>query len=207
MVNPSHPYSAVVATFYMATIRVCLHDVSLMYLCVESAHRVEADPNARNEDGSTAIHVAFTDSCLEIKALLLKHEADINARGKDGCTLLHATITKGDTEMLEELFHIGADINDKGDHGQTPLHAASIQGLRSVVKKLLENGADVNATDNRGQTPLDAAFTQGHEDIVKRLSEKQAEDKKAEAYIEKKPGRSSRNPGTEKKNAPKRRKT
>jgi hypothetical protein len=43
--------------------------------------------------------------------------------------------------------------------------------------------------------------------LVKRLSEKQAEDKKAKAYIEKKPGRGSRNPGKDKKNAPKRRKT
>jgi hypothetical protein len=32
---------AVVATFCMAVTRVCLHDVSLMYLCVESVHRVE----------------------------------------------------------------------------------------------------------------------------------------------------------------------
>jgi hypothetical protein len=32
---------AVVATFCMAATRVCLHDVSLMYLCVESAHGVE----------------------------------------------------------------------------------------------------------------------------------------------------------------------
>jgi hypothetical protein len=33
--------SAVVATFCRAATRVCLHDVSLMYLCVESAHGVE----------------------------------------------------------------------------------------------------------------------------------------------------------------------
>jgi hypothetical protein len=32
---------AVVATFCMAATRVCLHDVSLMYLCVESAHGEE----------------------------------------------------------------------------------------------------------------------------------------------------------------------
>jgi hypothetical protein len=33
--------SAVVATFCRAATRVCLHDVSLMYLCVESAYGVE----------------------------------------------------------------------------------------------------------------------------------------------------------------------
>jgi hypothetical protein len=32
---------AVVVALYMATIRVYLHNVSLMYLCVESAHGVE----------------------------------------------------------------------------------------------------------------------------------------------------------------------
>jgi hypothetical protein len=32
---------AVVATFCMAATRVCLHNVSLMYLYVESAHGVE----------------------------------------------------------------------------------------------------------------------------------------------------------------------
>jgi hypothetical protein len=32
---------AVVVTFFIAATRVCLHDVSLMYLYVESAHGVE----------------------------------------------------------------------------------------------------------------------------------------------------------------------
>jgi hypothetical protein len=32
---------AVVATFCIAAIKVCFHDVSPMYLCVESAYRVE----------------------------------------------------------------------------------------------------------------------------------------------------------------------
>jgi hypothetical protein len=32
---------AVVVALYIATIRVYLHNVSLMYLCVESAYRVE----------------------------------------------------------------------------------------------------------------------------------------------------------------------
>jgi hypothetical protein len=29
------------ATLYIVTVRVCLHDVSLMYLCVESAYNLE----------------------------------------------------------------------------------------------------------------------------------------------------------------------
>ena len=49
-----------------------------------------ADPNARDEDGSTPLHrAAFHNANPEILTALLERGADPNARDEDGSTPLH----------------------------------------------------------------------------------------------------------------------
>lgn len=79
---------------------------------------------ARDKDGSTALHCATWKGHEAMVAFLLGHGADVNAR------------------------------NHNDHWGTTPLHAAAHANQAAIAELLIENGADVNATDMNGDTPL-----------------------------------------------------
>lgn len=89
---------------------------------------LDADPNvinARDTDGSTALHCATWKGHQAVVDHLLRAGADVN---------LHS---------------------NNEHWGTTPLHAAAHANQAAIARVLIENGADVNARDRAGRTPLD----------------------------------------------------
>ena len=97
----------------------------------KTALRNGADVAARDEDGSTPLHVAARVSAAD-------HRADPMA-------------------TVAALIEAGADPGARTRAGATPLHAvaAARHDNSEVVEALLEAGADPSARDEDGKTPFD----------------------------------------------------
>ena len=142
-----------------------------------------ADPNARDADGETALHLAvrrkeiaplFDNEALRwyrrgmpevldelvIVEVLLKAGADPNERDLDGWSPLHLAAKHViDPAVVEALLEAGANIGARGGrHDAAPLHMAAAHATDpAVAMTLLDAGADPNARTKLGMTPLHMA--------------------------------------------------
>ncbi|MDP7524705.1 MAG: ankyrin repeat domain-containing protein, partial [Arenicellales bacterium] len=83
-----------------------------------------ADVNAKNDLGSTALHLA-QDGDKEIAELLITKGADVSVKDKFGRTPLHLAAMDGHWEIAELLIAKSASVNAKNGFGLTPLHSAA----------------------------------------------------------------------------------
>ncbi|XP_014226784.2 ankyrin-3-like [Trichogramma pretiosum] len=121
---------------------------------------VEVD--AKNEEGSTPLHLALSRGCKKLNELLLKRHADPNLANAEGHTPLHVICQRedDDVDLVKMLFEMGdkfnkpikVDARDKSDC--TPLHLALNRGHEQIAEWLLRRGADINLANAKGSTPL-----------------------------------------------------
>ena len=119
-----------------------------------------ANLNARNENGSTPLHIAvWHGNDPAVVATLLDAGANPNAEDENGRTPLHLAAGYNDShDVTAVLVDAGADPNARDSHGSTPLHlAAAITTNPAVVATLLDAGADPSAGDDDNWTPWLAA--------------------------------------------------
>ena len=128
---------------------------------VERALDGGADPNVRNEFGSTPLHIAMgEDADTELVKVLVEGGADVNAVNDDGDTPLHdAAWFSDDTAKVELLLDAGADTEIGNKRGETPLHRAAAHGEIEIIELLLDYGADINAINDSGRSPLHESLT------------------------------------------------
>jgi len=131
------------------------------------------DVDARQGDGSTALHWASYWDHRETAALLIRAGSEVNATNDLGVTPLWAACENGSPAMAETLLAAGADPNLALPFGETPLMTASRTGNADVVGRLLAAGADVDAATEEGasgaQTALMWAVAQQHPAVVEVL--------------------------------------
>jgi ankyrin repeat protein/spore coat protein CotH len=152
----------------------------------------DADINARNRDGNTALHSAAFLGRADAVELLLEHGVDVNARNNQGGSAIDsATLDWGITEGILGILQI--EVNEAevkagrakvvrlltGKMKNAPqshnLWKASAEGNLSAVKNALENGSDLDALDPQfGIDPLGWAALHGKTEAVKLLLEKGA---------------------------------
>ncbi|XP_076547719.1 uncharacterized protein LOC117610162 [Osmia lignaria lignaria] len=142
---------------------------------VEILLQHDADINATDECGRTALYFTALDKEREIAALLLSKGANVNAKTKDGETTLHAAIENGCTKVFEALLEYNADVNYIVEGDMTLLHLSAQKGNEVISKMLLKKGVDVNATRKDRMTALHIAAKNGHSQIVEILLEFGAE--------------------------------
>ncbi len=132
-----------------------------------------ADVNARQGDGSTALHWASHRDNREIAALLVRAGAEVNATNDLGVTPLWAACENGSSALVAILLEAGADPNRALPFGETPLMTAARAGDADVVGQLLSAGAEVDAATDAGaygaQTALMWAVAQAHPAVVEVL--------------------------------------
>ncbi|KAK4472573.1 hypothetical protein MN116_003813 [Schistosoma mekongi] len=141
------------------------------YENVKSLLESEADPNAIDQDGWSALRTAAWGGYSNIVKLLIYYGADVNLCGPDGRTALRAAAWAGNLETVKCLLDAGADVNKSDSEKRTALIAAAYMGHIDVLEVLLQAGANVNHSDSDGRTALHvAAFcvqkSSGHSDIV-----------------------------------------
>ncbi len=111
---------------------------------IESLLDQGADPNARNPQGESPLHIAASMSFPKAVTLLLDHGSDIDARDDDNRTPLMTLIIRGwepDPQVATLLLDLGADVNAGDSVGGTALDYAENYDVASIVRLLKDRGA------------------------------------------------------------------
>ena len=99
----------------------------------------EANPNAKDRVGNTALMLATKNPNPEVVSLLLKAGADVNVKDMDGGTALIWSVTPNSTsEVLSTLLKAGADSNAKDNNNKSALDWALWHGNTDAIKELME---------------------------------------------------------------------
>jgi len=126
-----------------------------------------ASVNAREPDGTSALHWAVRADDLETAKLLLSAGADPNAANRYGVVPLSLAADNRSVAMVEALLKAGAD-----PKGPMTLMQAAHAGNPDIVRMLAARGADVNQRElSRGETALMWAASENHPEALKVLIE------------------------------------
>jgi ankyrin repeat protein len=100
------------------------------------------DPNAKDDQGRTALMFAVTNRHPESTKALLEHRADVNLHANDGSTALMLAASAGDLDSVRALLSKGADVAASFfQTGKTSLRLAQEKGHTGIVDLLLKAGA------------------------------------------------------------------
>ena len=125
-----------------------------------------ADVNAVDEKGRTALHYAASNEYGEIVARLLDSQSILDITDNRGRTALHYAAEGDAPVVIQTLLDRGANINRQDEEGQTPLYMAAYGGYPASVRVLIKGGANVHLADEDGNTPLHVAAGNGREVAV-----------------------------------------
>jgi ankyrin repeat protein len=128
-----------------------------------------ADVNASQADGMTALHWAAYHDDVSLATQLLKAGANAKTANRYGVTPLSVACTNGSAGIVALLLDAGAAANTTLRGGETVLMTAARTGKPGPVKALLSRGAEVNVKDRKGQTALMWAAAEGHAEVVSLL--------------------------------------
>jgi len=129
----------------------------------------DADVNASQVDGMTALHWAAYHDDLPTAQLLVDKGANVNAENRYGVPPLSLACTNGNGPMVELLLESGADPNAETHSGEAVLMTAARTGRLAPVQALIAAGADVDARERKKQTALMWAAADGHAEVVQAL--------------------------------------
>lgn len=140
------------------------------------AQAAKADVNARQADGTTALHWAAYHDDLPLLRQLIKAGAKVNVTNDYGSTPLAEAAERADPEALRILLEAGADVESPNAQGQTALMTVARTDVVEAAKVLVAHGARVNVREKwRGQTALMWASAQNRPAMVRFLVEHGAE--------------------------------
>ena len=138
---------------------------------VEAFLRRPQDPNVKEPDGMTALHLAAARGHEQCVDLLLEALANLEAKLLQGTTALHMAARRNQAKMVKFLVEKGADKDMLTDDAAqvTAMHFAASEGYMDVLLTLISLKAGVDIGSTAGATPLHFAALSGHRDIAQVL--------------------------------------
>lgn len=127
---------------------------AIVHLLIEK----DADVNAKNTNGQTALHLCASKNNLELARTLLAQKPPASARVRDkrGQLALHRAAAVGSVPMIKELLGTGrSPINATDVDGMTALHHAVAEGHGDAALLLLTSGAEFDKKDANDNLALD----------------------------------------------------
>ena len=132
--------------------------------------REHVDVNAREVDGTTALHWIVRADDLEDARLLIHAGASVNVTNRYGVTPMALAAANGSSRMVRLLLDSGADANTASPEGETALMTAARTGEPESVAALLDAGADVNAREHwLNESALMWAAAENHAEVTRIL--------------------------------------
>ncbi len=117
-----------------------------------------ADPELKNHNGDTPLHVAIKNDAYEAARTLAATGGNLFARDADGITALDLGLSSNN--LYYDLFITTKAGQIRDVEGQTIVHyfvkTKNLQGIRKCIEKQLP----ISVKDDKGKTPLDIAFSE-----------------------------------------------
>ena len=108
---------------------------------VERLIKAGADPNVRDQYGTTPLLEASKKGTTKIVIMLLEKNANPNLADIDGSTPLLEASKQGHFDIVKLLVLKGADVNAKDRNDETPVSYANQNGLNEIKDFLISHGA------------------------------------------------------------------
>lgn len=130
--------------------------------------------NCRDNEKSTALHLAAWRGNSILAKIILDKGAKIEAKDSGGQTALHCAAIRGHLGLVKLLLANGADIEASTDVGTTALSEAAYRDHSEVVALLLKMGGDVENCGYSKRTALHYAAWTGRATVIEILLKKGA---------------------------------
>ncbi|CAF9926152.1 MAG: hypothetical protein ALECFALPRED_003371 [Alectoria fallacina] len=117
----------------------------------------EADVNAKNYSGQTALHFTASKNNLETARKLISHGATARVKDKRGQLPLHRAAAIGSVPMVNLMLENKSPLNASDISGLTALHHAISEGHGDTALLLLKAGAETDKKDVDGNLAIDLA--------------------------------------------------
>ena len=96
----------------------------------------KAKPNTRNNDTSTALHIAAQEGHAKVCVILLPYKANVEATNNSGHTALHIAAKNDHADVVDFLFKNKAEMQAKPKDRWMALHSAESKGHTKEVNLL-----------------------------------------------------------------------
>lgn len=101
--------------------------------------------NEQNNNGKTALYIAFVKGFDDITTYLLEKGADPNIRNKDGDPLIHVAIKMNmEPKEIDLMLITSSNLDIRNGDNKTPLMIAAQLGYENWLISLMDAGADLN---------------------------------------------------------------
>ncbi|XP_069494542.1 NF-kappa-B inhibitor alpha [Ambystoma mexicanum] len=134
------------------------------------------DPDMRDFNGNTALHLACERGSLRAVGVLTQYCSQKQLRGLlqainyNGHTCLHVATLHGFLALVESLVSLGADIDvQEPCNGRTALHLAVDLQNAALVSLLVKLGANVNCVTFQGYSPFQLTWGRDNQQIRSQL--------------------------------------
>ncbi|KAL4577957.1 hypothetical protein LXL04_014072 [Taraxacum kok-saghyz] len=134
---------------------------------LKSVCRAGADPNTKDYDGRSPLHLAASKGHEDMTIFLLQQDVKVNISDNYGNTPLFEAIKRGHDKIASLLVNHGASL--KIDDSGSFLCLTVAKGDIDLIRRMLLNGIDPNSKDYDFRTPLHVATSQGSYIIAKLL--------------------------------------
>lgn len=136
---------------------------------LKSLIRAGADPNKKDYDGRTPLHLAASKGHKDVTLFLIQEGGEVNISDNFGNTPLLEAIKNGHDNIASLLVKEGGSL--KIDDAGSFLCSSVARGDIDFIRRILSNGIDPNSKDYDFRTPLHVATSQGSYIIAKLLLE------------------------------------